>query len=206
MAFETERGVALRQHPGVDRAVREMTGGAALAHGFVLEDVRSSLGAVALETGFVLREQGGAAAHDRVAFVRVMAVRAGELVRNWMMMRQVEGATHIQVTIKTDVRGSLRVEDQADVPAGLAVQTAGTMARFAPGRKGVGPTSHQPGMAGGFEIPDQLVVALGASFFPDKRDTRNRRRSHDGPRERAARNDNGGKRGAREQQAELAAS
>jgi len=53
MAFEAEVGVPHVQEFGIDAAVCVMTRGAALAHGFVLEDKGPALGRVTLEARFI---------------------------------------------------------------------------------------------------------------------------------------------------------
>ena len=55
VAFEAEGLVARDQHDGVDRSMRVVAGGAALAQGPVLEHKRPPLGGMALEAGFVFR-------------------------------------------------------------------------------------------------------------------------------------------------------
>ena len=54
MTLQTKVGVSGREHLGVDRSVRAVTGGAAFAHGFVLEHMRASLCRMTLEAGGVL--------------------------------------------------------------------------------------------------------------------------------------------------------
>ena len=62
MAFQTEGGVPLGQHPLIDGAVRRVTREAAFAHRFMFENKWAALHGVALETGFVLAEQTEATA------------------------------------------------------------------------------------------------------------------------------------------------
>ena len=54
MTLQTQVGVSCREHLGIDRSVRAVTGGATFAHGFVLEHMRASLCRMTLEAGGVL--------------------------------------------------------------------------------------------------------------------------------------------------------
>ena len=99
MAFEAEGRVSLGEHPLVHRSVRRMAADAAFADRFVFENERAALGRVTLETGVVLAQQHGAAAFhalrkiraaafDRVALVRVVAIGAAHFAfEHRMMMR-----------------------------------------------------------------------------------------------------------------------
>src|SRR5687768_12752946 len=78
VTLQTEVGVALHQHLIVRRAVRIVAGGADFADGFVFENERAALRGVAFHAGVALAGDGGAAAFDGLAFVRVVAIAAGD--------------------------------------------------------------------------------------------------------------------------------
>ena len=99
MTFQTEGCAPFRQHSLVHRTMWRMAADASFAHGFMLEDEGTALRRVALETGFVVAQQRGAptlerlgqvraAAFDRVALVRVMAIGTTHFaLEHGMMMR-----------------------------------------------------------------------------------------------------------------------
>ena len=99
VALQTEVGVALHQHLIVRRAVRIVAGGAAFADGFVLENKGPALSGVALNASIAFGGHRRAAALDALAFVRIVAVAAGDFaVLNGMMMRGGKAGLHVQVT------------------------------------------------------------------------------------------------------------
>src|SRR5262245_11371513 len=74
MALQAEIGVARDQHLVIDGAVRIVTGGTAFTHRLMFEDKRSALCGMALAASIVLRQQCGASAANRRAFVRIVAI------------------------------------------------------------------------------------------------------------------------------------
>ena len=130
--FKTKGGVALGQHPRIDRAMRLMAGVAALAQSLVLEDKRPALHGVTLETGFVCARQFGAAALDCGTFVRVMAIRTAHFpFQHRVVVRQGELRPHIEMALETGLRRSARVDDRARATTAFHVQTPRAVARLA---------------------------------------------------------------------------
>src|SRR5262245_49601214 len=119
MTFETQDMVALDQHPGVDGAVRLMAGGAAFAHRFVFKHKWAPLRDVTFAAGVLFRGQRRPATDDGRSLVRVVAVGAADLAfRHWMMIRELEAAGDLQVTIKTGLGRLSRVDNGAARAAG----------------------------------------------------------------------------------------
>ena len=134
MAFEAEIGVALDQQFGVDRSVRIVTDDAAFAQRRVLKHVWSGLFPVTLRARLVASRHGQTARrlHD-VHAMRVVALDAGYLfLQHRMMLRQIEFCVCLQMTPKTRGRIPAGIDDEfAASAAGLNMQTAGAVARFA---------------------------------------------------------------------------
>jgi len=113
VAFQAKRLVAFGEHPGIDRAMRVMAGGAAFADGFVLVNKRAVLGGMALKTGLVSTLKLGPAALDDSTLVRVMAVAAADLaVTQWMMIGEAEFCAHIQVATEAGFRRAIGIDDR----------------------------------------------------------------------------------------------
>ena len=128
MTFQTKIGVTRHQHLRVHRAMRFVTGRAAFAHGLVLENKRPALHRVALEAGFVFRGDGSAAADDRRAAMRIVAVHTSDLARfERMAIGQAELPALVQMTIETDAGKSGGVNDILSSAAGLAMDAARAM-------------------------------------------------------------------------------
>jgi hypothetical protein len=149
VTLQTERLIAGLEHLVVHRTVGRVTDYAALSRRFMLEDKGATLGLVAFETGFVSACQLHAAAHDRVAGVGFVTIRARQLVgADRMRMGQSKLATLIQVTLETRFRVAPWVNDGPQLAAGLIVQTAGAMARFAPDVFTVSSFGHETSVRG----------------------------------------------------------
>jgi len=95
-------------------------------------------------------------------------------------MRQMELATLVQVTGKTDLRRFARIDDGVARAAGLIVNTAGTVAGFTAHIESVGAFRHQLGVRSGRKVPANIFVALGARMRSDKLSARYLRRSYNG--------------------------
>lgn len=179
MTLQAQRRVALTQHLGVHRAVRLMASRAALAHRFVLEDERSALRGVATAARIKLRRVRRTAAHDGRAFVRIVAVTAGDLAfHHRMMAGQAEPRLHLQMTAEAGLRRFVWVHDRVMRTAGVVVQTAGPVARFASDIFHIRSLHLQAGVGRGFEIPHNLRVAIRAALRADEVSPRNIRRRH----------------------------
>jgi hypothetical protein len=193
MALEAEGGIALGEELGVDRAVGMMTGGAALAHGLVLEDVGAALGGMALVTAFVFGEQRGMAAHDRAPVMRIVAIGAGQMpFRHRMPMRQAERTADIEVTGEADVGRLEGIDDQLGIAAGLDVKIAWAMTGLAADVDGIRALGLKSRMTGGDEVADQLIVAIRAGAGTDIRCAGNGGRRHDCTGEGGAGEEDGG--------------
>ena len=66
--------IALGEHSRVHRSVWFVAGRATLAHGFVFEYKRTALCDMTLAAGFLLYRKSSAAANDRLAFMRIVAI------------------------------------------------------------------------------------------------------------------------------------
>jgi hypothetical protein len=183
MAVDTQILISHREHLLVDGTMRVMAGGAAVAHGFVLKNERTTLRGMAPQAGLVLGQQGRAARHG-VALVRIVAIPAlHPVLGHLVVIGQCELAAHLQVTLETVLGGRARTDNRVPlrrrkhpqfaglviyrrgfVSAGLRVQAARPVARFAAGMEGIRAFGPQPGVTGGFEIPRDLVVTLGAGL------------------------------------------
>jgi len=122
----------------------------------MFKDEWAALGGMALEAGFVVTEQHGAAtfhalrqtrstAFDRVALVRVVAIRAAHFaLEHRMVMRKLKGSTDVGVTLETGRRRFSRIHDLRAIAAALDVETPGAMTRFAAHRFGVAAVCLEP--------------------------------------------------------------
>ena len=169
MALEAEGLVPFREQLVVHRPVDRVAGGASFAHGLVLEHKRPALGGVAPAAGLVDSGEGRShAAHAR-PFVRIVAVAAAQLAfQHGMMKRQVELAALVQVTIKTDLRRAVRIDDVPSTAARFDVDAAGAVTRFAADLDRVGPFGPQVGVRRGFEWFGDRLVALRARVGADE--------------------------------------
>ena len=102
MALQAKGSVALGEHPLINRAMWLVAGVAALAQRFVLEDKRPALHGVTFETGLVRPGQLRAAALERRAFMRVVAVAAAYLAfKHRVTIGQRELRLHILMALET---------------------------------------------------------------------------------------------------------
>src|SRR5437762_10522879 len=115
-----------------------MAANATFAHRFVFEDKRSALRSMALQAGVVVTEKSRAptlhalhqiraAALDRVALVRVMAIGATDLAfEHRMMVREEKRGADFGVTLKTGGRRFAGIDNEnVAATARVHVQTAG---------------------------------------------------------------------------------
>ena len=172
VAFQAQVCVALHQQLGVDRAVRRMTDGAALAQSFVLEHKRPRLLAMALSAILVQprHRQSTARFHD-VAAVRVVALHAIHPVfQDRMMLGKVEFRVHFKVALKTGRRVFAGIDDEFAAPAPDAHMFApGPVARFAAGhRRPFQIVLVKAGVGARRKDARDIGVAIGADFVADK--------------------------------------
>jgi hypothetical protein len=144
---------------------------APLTHRFMLIDKWAALLCVTLEAGLVSGQESKAAGSEfllnicrgalgRDSFVWFMAIAAAHLaLKHRMMMRQLKRCANVQVTLKTGVRRFSRIDDRASAPAGLNVQTPGTVARFATHVLCVFPFRLEASVRGCPEVAHDLFVA-----------------------------------------------
>ena len=169
-----------------------MAANATFAHRFVFEDKRSALRSMALQAGVVVTEKSRAptlhalhqiraAALDRVALVRVMAIGATDLAfEHRMMVRQQKRRAHLSVTLETGFGGFARIDDEnVAATAGFHVQTARAVAGFAAHVFCVGAFGLEAGMRCRAEIARDCFVAGRAFFGADEFGAGNARRRHD---------------------------
>ena len=133
MAFEAEISAAFGQELGVDRAVWIVATDTTVACRLMLEDERSALGGVAADAGVVFREELGAAAVLRGAFVRGVAIGARHpAFGHWMVVGQVELTSDVGMALKADgLNGPCRGNGGSSVKAdGIGASGGKTEGRF----------------------------------------------------------------------------
>lgn len=195
MALEAKGCIALGEHFLVHRAVGAVTGSAPFLDRIVCEDEGSHLCLVALRTGFIPAVKLRATTLDRVSFVRVMALGAGHLAReNRVTEGQAELGLGIEVALEAGFRRFARVDDGACGPARLLMLAARAMAGFTSHVHGIFPFGLEFGVICCAEIPDNLLMALGATFSSDETGPRDADRCHHGPRGGSTGNENEGHR------------
>jgi hypothetical protein len=128
MASQAKVRVALDKHFAVDRAVRVVTRGATLAHGFVLEHNRARLFTMTLGAAFVApRHRQSAGGFENVVAMRVVALNTIHFALNHgMMLGQIKFGLDFEVALKTRRRVFAGINDEFvlaafDVFAGRAV-------------------------------------------------------------------------------------
>ena len=165
VAFQTKIRVPLRQHLVVDRAMRIVAGGAALANRFMFENKRPALRSVTLRARVRIGRHGEWSPRCGLASVRIMAIAAAHFpVANRMSMLQLKTTFHFEMAGEANFRITVRVDDGVARAAGLIVQAAGAMAAFASDVFRVGAVRHHPRMGGAREMFVHFRVALGAGF------------------------------------------
>ena len=198
MAAKAQIIISLSQHLRINRAVRLMTGGTSLSHGFVLKKHLLRLLPMASGAGFVSPRHGESAPRlHYVAPVRIMALHTIHVaLGHRMMLRQFEVGVNVLVADETSRRMFSRVMNESVATAAdLDVLAACPMARLATG-SARGPVMIQ--MHSGVHIIGKLfgdgTVAIDARLIADKRCPFNHWwRSHDGTRHRGTRAKNGRK-------------
>ena len=101
VALQTQILISLHKHFVIYGAVRVVTGDAAFANRFMLENEWPALRGVALHASFLLGHYRCAAAFNYRLFVRIMAIAARHLaIFHRVMVRRVELRFFIQVTLE----------------------------------------------------------------------------------------------------------
>lgn len=171
VATQAKIRVARDEHFLIDRAVRIVTNGAALAQRGVLEDKWPRLFAMTLRAAFVLPRHGQSARRfENVAAVRIVALPAIHAAFNdRMMLRQIEFSVNVQMTLKTGRRIVARVDDEICAAAGFNVFAARSVTGFATGLAG-----HRrlfkmnPRVRAGGKFSDEGRVAIRAGLVADE--------------------------------------
>ena len=198
MAFQAEIVVPVVQHLCVDRTVRLMTNGAALAHRFVFKDHRLRLLAMASSTGFILPPHcQSASGFFHIAPMRIMALDAIHMALGQrVMLGELEVGVDVLMATEASFRISPRiVNESSPAPAGLDMPAARPVARLTTGstRRPIMIQMH-PGMDIVRKLLRDDAVAFNTRLVADKRRTFNhRRRSHHGTRHRGTGTEHRGK-------------
>lgn len=190
VAFKTQHMIALGEHARVDRTVWLVTGRAAFAHRFVLEDKRSALSDVALAAGLLFRRKRRAAPNNRLTLVRVVAVRATDpllranrtgmrAVEHRMGMREAEFTALVEVAFEAGFGGTVWINDRMRGTAGFFVNAAGAVATLAADIQGIFGFCVQSGVRRGRKAFVDFGVTFAAGCGANELCTRNfRRRNH----------------------------
>jgi hypothetical protein len=168
-----------------------MTGGAALADGFMLENKGTALRRVTRRAGIDLDRKRGTAAFDRLAFMRIVAIPTTNFTfENGMVAGQAELTALIEMTLEAGLGRSTRVYNRVICAAGLAVDAAGPVAGLTPDKLRVFSFGLQSRMCRGFEGFDDVLMTLGTVFRANKLSARDRGRGNDGAGDIDTRRDN----------------
>jgi hypothetical protein len=179
MALEAKILVSLDKQIVIHRAMRLVTGGAALAHRFVLENKWAALRDMTFRAGVHLAGEGEPATLDRVAFVRIVTIAAAHLsFDHGMMVRQLKASFHLQMTSKTNLGRLSRVDDHIAHATGFRMFAPRTMARFAADVLRIIPARDEARVRGRWEIFVDFRVAFRAVLRADKLRAWNLGRSH----------------------------
>lgn len=160
-------GVALDEHFPIDRAVWIMTGGAAFAQGFMLEDKGPCLFAMTLGTTFVLPGHGQSACRFKdVAAMRVMALHATHVsFDDRVMLGQVEFGLNVEMTLKAGGWVLAGIDDEFSAAAGFNVFATGAVAGLTAGFTDHGRVfKMDPCVGAGRKLPDDFRVAIQAGL------------------------------------------
>lgn len=179
MALKAERLVARDQHLVINGAVRIVAANAAFADRLMGEDERATHGLMAPEAGLIRRLQiCRSAPHDRVAAMRLVAVRAGDFSgQNGMRVGQREFSALVQVALEASLGRVVGIDDRVRRPVGINVCASRAVTRLAADVEVVATLRDQFGMSGPSEGVNLLGMALGAGFGPDVMRAHDLRRS-----------------------------
>ena len=170
VAAQAKIGIALGEHFAVQGAVRIVAGGAAFAHGGVLENDGACLLTMALGATFVLTGHGQAAGGlENIAAVRIMALDAIHAAfENRVMAQGLKFGAGLKMALQATDRVFAGVDDEFGAAAGFDVFAAGTVARFAAGVAVLAQSGEMDaGVGTGGEVLDDGGVAIQAGFVAD---------------------------------------
>ena len=111
-----------------------------------------------------------------------------------MGVRQVELCANLQMALEAGFRRFARIDDRTGSTASRDVLASGAVAGFATDVLGVLALGLQPGVGGSREVTCDRFVTLLTGGTARIGCTRNARGSHDGPRQRSARDHRDSKR------------
>ena len=191
MTAEAHIVVRLREHCAVDRAVRAVAGGAALAQRRMLKHKGSRLLAVALGAIFVEPRHCQAAGWlEDVAAMWIVALRAVHVAfEDGMMCRQLKFRAHRQMTAQTRLRLDAGIDDKLAPAAGFHMLAARPVARFAANAAGDGGVFQgQMRVRTGGKLACDVGVAIVADLVAHIVCARNFQRRHHRARHGATRN------------------
>jgi hypothetical protein len=165
MAAKAKIGVASNKQLLVDRAMNGVAGRAAFAYGLVLENKRPALGRMTLTASLGFGGEGCAAAFGGLAFVGVVTIGAGDFaLEDRMVIWKIEFAAFIEMTSETNFGRFLWINDSAPRAAGLIMDAARSMARFATDLERIGTFGLQARVCGCREISGNIAVAFLTTF------------------------------------------
>ena len=199
MAFQAQHMIAFRQHPRIDRTVRSMASRASLAHRFMLEHKRAALRDVTFAASVLLGAERRAATDHRRSLMRIVTIGATDSsthrnrvavssFEHRMAVGQAELRALVEMTLETNFRRFERIDDSV-ARAGLRMQAARAMARFATDVLRVDSLRLQSRMRRRFEIARDLGMTFFAALGAGECGTGNLWRHHDGARQRRAGDD-----------------
>ena len=172
--------------------MRLVASGATFTQRFVLKHERPELRRVTLGASFVLRKQRCAAALDRGAFVRIVAITATYFAfEHRVMVWEVKLALLVQVALKAGFRRFVWIDDRVARAAGLVMDASGTVAGLAPDVFGIIAWRFQPCVARGLKIAGDVCMTFLAAFRARKGGSGYLRWRHNDATDTNARDDHG---------------
>ena len=175
MATETQVGIRLGEHPGVDGTVRVVADRAAFAQGRVFKNKWPGLFPMALGARFIQPRHGQSARrfHD-VQTMRVVALDTVHFsLKHRMMLGKMKFSLRLQMTLEAGLRVLARIDDEFVQTAPAApgdVFAARTVAGFTTVLTGHSATFQmQPGVWTGGKGPGNVLVTVRTGFVPDER-------------------------------------
>jgi len=149
--------------------MRTVAGDTSFTDRIMREDKRTTLLGVAFHTRIVhARELRSTTFHGR-AFVRIMAIRAGHpALEHRVSEGQAELGLLVQVALEAGFRRLVGIDNRSRAAAGLDVLAARAVTGLAAHVHRVRPLGLKPGVVGGLEVADDLLMAGRALFGADE--------------------------------------
>ena len=181
VALETKRMVGRPEHLGIHRPMVGVAGHAPFTNSFMLKYEGPLLRRMALQTGVIGTGQLGSTRDDRIAPVRVVAIRTRHLAgQDRMGIRQVKFSMFVQMTLETGLRGPPGIDDGADLPEGCQMHAARTVAALTPDELGGIALVLEKRVGRRVKKLSLIGMAGGAGARSDKHGSGDLRRSHHG--------------------------